>query len=386
MPDPRWHPDGLYLHVPFCEAICSYCDFAREIRQAPRVAGYLSALETELEQKVRALSSTGGFRPRTVFIGGGTPSSLSVDELSALLGILERHVDFGALEEFTVEANPNSIDAPKLELLRGHRMDRISFGVQSFQPHILGMLGRIHDAEDGCHAVRLARSVGFERISIDLIHGVPTQTTDDLKRDMDNALALDLEHLSAYGLTYEEGTPLRKALFDNTVKRLCEEEEAAQFGLVMDYLEAAGLTQYEISNYAKPGQEARHNLLYWRNEAYAGVGPSAAHYVKGERSVNLRDVGAYIRALEKNADYVESREVLSDERRARESLVLELRMRRGVEPAAFFERWGLDIEEEFGEVLTNFESNGLMERIEEDRWRISRNGLSVANGILSEFV
>lgn len=387
--DSRVWPAGLYVHLPFCAAICTYCDFASEVYTAERPRRYLSLLERDLARNIAKLSLAPGERyaPRTIFLGGGTPSALSLGELDAFFDGLARHMDLGRVEEFTIEANPGSTDAAKLDLLLKRGVNRISFGVQSFQPHLLKLLGRIHGANQGREAVTLARAAGFTNISIDLMHGLPGQSLDDLSLDLDEALALGTEHISAYGLIYEDGTPLKNAVAEGKLKRLPPEEESAHYRLVMDRLEAGGLPQYEISNYARPGREARHNLIYWHNEAYLGVGVSAAGFVNFERVTNHYEMDVYMGAIERGEDPVASRETLDQRARAREALVLELRLRVGVSPAVFGKRWGLDIEDASatGATLQKFQSVGLMEKVD-CRWRIARAGLPVADGVLSELV
>ncbi|MBI3830362.1 MAG: radical SAM family heme chaperone HemW [Planctomycetes bacterium] len=395
--DPRTWPAGLYIHLPFCAAICTYCDFASELYSPERPRRYLVALEKELAAKVgrqfqseiqNSKSKMERYSPRTIFLGGGTPSALSIGELTHFFDMLEKYVDCSKVEEFTIEANPGSTDAQKLEFLLKRGVKRISFGVQSFRPHLLKLLGRIHGADQGREAVALARAAGFRNVSIDLMHGLPTQSRDDLKRDLDEALALGTEHISAYGLIYEDGTPLKGAVEAGKIARLPPEEEAAHYRLVMERMEAGGLPQYEISNYAKPGYEARHNIIYWRNEAYMGVGVSAAGFVNFERATNHYEMDAYMSAVERGEDPAASRERLSPEARARESLVLELRLRAGVDPAEFYARWGLDIEHDSAvrATLDKYRSVGLMEQTAAGRWRITREGLPVADGILSELV
>ena len=380
--DPRLVPAALYVHVPFCRARCAYCDFARVVRTADGVARYLAALEEELARRVVA-----PFAPRTVYFGGGTPTSLETAELARLLELFARHVDLSRSEEFTVEANPGTITPEKLAQLRAHGVNRLSLGAQSFQPRLLKLLGRIHTADEARAAVGLARAAGFANLSLDLMHGLPTETREELGADLDAALALRPEHLSAYGLTYEEGTPLAAAVPRGEVSKLAPEEEAAQYRLVMERLEAGGLAQYEISNYAlAPRREARHNLVYWRNEAYLGLGPSAASYAGGERTVNAADLEEWARGIAARGEAFATRERLSGEQRAREALILELRLRAGVEPREFRARWDFDIEAACGTALERFRAQGVMERTDEGRWRIARAGLPVADTILSELV
>lgn len=379
------NPQALYVHVPFCAAFCSYCDFASELYTPALVERYLTALDKELATRVAQLAPAKSFAPRTIYIGGGTPSALSAAELARLLEILAQRVDVRGVEEFTIEANPGTVDGAKLELLRRRGVNRVSFGVQSFQPRLLKLLGRIHGPEEGRQAVRLARGAGFENVSVDLMHGLPTQTRDELRRDLDEVVALRTEHVSAYGLSYEEGTPLREAVERGGVARLAAEEEAAHYMTVMAALEQAGLAQYEISNYARPGRESRHNLVYWRNEAYLGVGASAASFVNWERSRNQSDLEAYLRGVEATGTACEETETLDETARAREALVLELRLRRGVDVDEFRQRWGFDCLGASA-ALPRFLEQGLMERMPDGRYLVSRRGLPVADSILAEFV
>jgi oxygen-independent coproporphyrinogen III oxidase len=353
--DPILFPQGLYVHLPFCAAICTYCDFASEVYAAARAKRYLPALENELRVQVDALG--GDFAPRTVFLGGGTPSAFDLEELKAFFDLLERHLNLSRVEEFTIEANPGSTDAAKLEYLLQRGVRRISFGVQSFQPHLLKLLGRVHGASQGREAVTLARKAGYQNVSIDLMHGLPTQTLDQLRDDLRLALDLGTDHISAYGLIYEDGTPL----------------------------EDGGLPQYEISNYARPGYEAQHNLIYWRGEAYLGVGVSAASYVHGERRTNWYEMDRYMNAAKSEGRATESSEQLDAQARAREALVLAWRLREGVDLAAFGARWNMDVAALQPRVDV-FLREGLMERLNDGRIRIARAGLPVADGILAEFV
>jgi oxygen-independent coproporphyrinogen III oxidase len=378
-------PDGLYVHLPFCAAICTYCDFASEVYAAARAQRYLDALENELRVRVTELAVRGTFAPRTIFLGGGTPSALNVPELTRFFSLLKQHVDTSKVEEFTIEANPGSTEPAKLEFLLKQGVNRISFGVQSFQPHLLKLLGRVHGATQGREAVAMARAAGFTNVSIDLMHGLPTQSLDDVRRDIDETIRLGTDHVSAYGLIHEDGTPLTEAVSRGVVARLSPEEEAAHYEAVMAGLEAGGLPQYEISNYAKPGREAQHNLIYWRNEAYLGVGVSAASFLFWERSTNHYAMDDYMKAALADGHAVASRETLTPDARAREALVLELRLRRGVDPDDFLQRWGLDLRRSVA-AIPKYEAEGLMERLPDGRYRISRKGLPVADGIMSELV
>ncbi len=388
MKSPLTFPDALYVHLPFCAALCTYCDFASEVYAAARAQRYLDALEKEFRARLGALKESSAdtvFAPRTIFLGGGTPSALNIPELRRFFSILKSQVDVSRVEEFTIEANPGSTEPAKLDYLLKECVNRISFGVQSFQPHLLKLLGRVHGASQGREAVRMARAAGFTNVSIDLMHGLPTQSHDDLRRDLDEALALETDHLSAYGLIYEDGTPLKTAVEKGTVAPLPAIEESAHYSTVMETLERGGLPQYEISNYARPGREAQHNLVYWRNEAYLGVGVSAASFVDFERTVNFIAMDNYMKAAESLGNAIETRETLDAAARARESLILELRLARGIDPNEFASRWGTNPLFDSNVVATFF-TEGLMEKTADGRIRITRRGMPVADGILSNFV
>jgi len=373
------NPVALYVHVPFCRAICKYCDFARQVRTAADVEVYLSALRIELER-------AGQTAPRTVFVGGGTPTSLDPRELSQLLDLIVHTVDMAGVEEFTVEANPGTLRGDVFDVLRARGVNRVSLGVQTFQPRLLAMLGRIHSEAQAKSAVADARTAGFTNVSIDLMHGLPTETREELAADIDAAIDVAPDHISAYGLSYEDGTPLKESVARGELKRLSAEEESAHYREVMERLEDAGFAQYEISNYAKLGFEARHNLAYWHNEPYLGVGPAAASYMDGERRVNKRGLGDWAGALTVGGNAIASRERLEGEARAREALMLALRLRQGADAGEFRSRYDFDFEKECGAQLERFAAQGLVERTAAGRWRISRAGLPVADAILSELI
>jgi oxygen-independent coproporphyrinogen-3 oxidase len=420
-PDPRQFPQALYVHLPFCTAICTYCDFAVERYAAVRAARYLDALENELRARTAALASefpSNSFEPRTIFLGGGTPTAFDIPELTRFFEILDRYVNARQVVEFTIEANPGTVDSEKLRFLLAHGVNRLSLGVQSFQPALLQLLGRVHGADQGPEAIALARASGFKNISIDLMHGLPGQSSQHLRDDLERAIALGTDHISAYGLMYEDGTPLKSAVTRGIVMPLTPEEEAAHFQTVMETIERAGWHQYEVSNFARPGFESEHNQIYWRNEAYLGVGVGSASSIGGERNVNDDTLDGYIRGAMAQGHAIVTRERLDADARAGEALMLELRMRRGVDLPEFSRRWGVDLFETEGAkapttssafpfqggensralraldvtkssrtlALERYLREGLMERLADGRIRISRRGLPVSDGILADFV
>ena len=394
---------ALYVHVPFCRGRCSYCDFTSEVHTRGRVRLFLDALAREAERAPHA-----GSTPATAYVGGGTPTSPGDEEIAELFGILKGGFDLSRVREWTVEANPGTVDERRLGLLRELGADRLSIGTQSFREDFLRLLGRRHGVEESERAVRAARRAGFANVSLDLIFAMPGQTLDDVKSDVARAVDLGPDHVSLYSLSYEPGTKLHRMRAEGAVAPPDEELEREMYLEIIDDLFAAGYEQYEISNFAKPGYESRHNLVYWEGPLaeplppggkgdglcpgvveYVGLGPSASSFIGGERRRNLRDLGEYALRLARGEDPVEERERLGPERAARETLMLALRTRRGVDPRAFERRTGFSLEALMGEAGRRLLDGGWLERTGEGgsgRIRLSRRALPVADAVLSEIV
>lgn len=327
-------------------------------------------------------------RPRpveTIFIGGGTPTRLDVKALGRLMTMTRRWLPLIEGGEWTVEANPGTLDAAKADAMAEAGVNRISLGAQSFQPRLLAALERDHAPEEVGAAVALVRE-RFPRWSLDLIFGVPGSTVEDWRADLEATLAFDPAHLSCYGLVYEKGTSLWKQREKGVVRPVDEEDERLMYELVMDRLERAGLLMYEISNYARPGHESRHNLVYWTNDAYWGLGLGAAQYAGGDRTVNTRDLQAYLRRIEAGQSATGPRERLEGEDHARETAMLMLRRTiLGVDRADFQRRTGFDLDAMLGPVIPRFVAEGLLED-DGQRVRLTREGRFLADRVLSEVV
>ncbi|MEL7237863.1 MAG: radical SAM family heme chaperone HemW [Planctomycetota bacterium] len=277
---------SLYVHVPFCTHKCHYCDFYSITRQTDdRMMQFVRRTLRELDGW---LASDVRVEPTTIYFGGGTPSLLPLDAMTRLLDGIAERTDLSRVEEFTVEVNPATADARYLAAMRQRGVGRISIGAQSFDDRELAVLERHHDPADVGKAVRLARDAGIDRQSIDLIFAVPGQTLDDWQRTLDAGLAIGTEHLSCYGLTYEPNTPLTVRRRLGRVTAVEESVEVQMFRHTRDVCAAAGRPSYEISNYAEPGRESRHNLAYWAGDNYLGLGPSAASHVGGLRFPAIR--------------------------------------------------------------------------------------------------
>jgi oxygen-independent coproporphyrinogen-3 oxidase len=378
---PPWiRPRAAYVHVPFCAHKCGYCDFA-SLAGFDHLAGrYLSALERELDQTLREPQPVD-----TIFIGGGTPTRLDASLLSRLIAIVRSWFPLATEGEWTVEANPGTLDAEKVEILAKGGVNRVSLGAQTFQPRLLETLERKHTSDDVQRAIELLRP-RLPRWSLDLIFGIPGSTLADCHRDLETALTLQPSHLSCYGLVYEKGTNLWKERQAGAVIPVEEELERLMYEAVMDRLERAGLAMYELSNYARPGHESRHNLVYWANDAYYGVGLGAARYVQGVRSVNTRDLAAYLRRIEGGEPATGPSETLTPEARARETAVLMLRRTRlGIDRDDYRARTGFDLDALLGQPISRFVSQKLLDD-DGQRVRLSREGRFLADLVLCELV
>lgn len=374
---------ALYVHLPFCARRCPYCDFAvTDLEQGvllePR---YLAALEREAAARVPA-----GFRPTTVYLGGGTPTELTTPGLARFVALLRPFV--AGAREVTVEANPRTLLPRKLAaLVDGLGVNRLSLGAQSFTPRLLERLGRFHRPDDVTRSVRLARDLGVRDVSIDLMVAIPGQTEADLDADLDAALALAPEHLSVYCLTYEPGTPFFGLREAGALKPKSEAAEGRLWARVRRRLRAAGFEHYEVSNFARPGHRSRHNRVYWRNHPYVGLGTGAASHEAGVRLVNHRDLREYVEAVERGGGLsaVASREELPAERKVRETAYLALRTSRGLDPARFIRDTGVDPRDLFREELARLSALGLVQRRGE-RLVLTGRGVSLADAIARELL
>ena len=320
---------GVYVHVPFCARRCDYCDFATWVDRGHLMEAYAAACVTDLGRRRLAPATS-------VFFGGGTPSLLPAPLLVAILDAVPR----AAGAEVTVECNPESVDEARLAAYRAAGVNRLSFGVQSMVPHVLTSLGRVHDPAAVERAVTKAREAGFDNFNLDLIYGAAGESLDDWRRTLDAALALEPPHVSAYALTVEPGTPLGARVRQGEVAGPDDDDQADKYLAADAVLGAAGLEWYEISNWARPGHECRHNLLYWSQGEYAGIGCAAHGHTRGRRWWNVRTPERYIALVSTGASPEAGGEDLDPTTRAEEALTLALRTRTGV-PAVD----GADLEE-----------------------------------------
>jgi oxygen-independent coproporphyrinogen-3 oxidase len=321
----------------------------------------------------------------TIFVGGGTPTRLGHSQLERFTGIVGRWLVLSPGGEWTVEANPGTLDARKADILAAAGVNRLSMGAQSFRPESLRVLERHHGRLEVEQALEVVRP-RFPRWSMDLIFGVPGSTLDHWRSDLETAIACGPSHLSCYGLVYEKGTALWHQQRRGEVQPVDEELERAMYETTIDRLAGAGLPMYEISNFARPGTECRHNLVYWANEAYFGFGLGAARYLRGVRTVNTRDLQGYLRRIEAGQPAVGPSEELSAEARARETAVLMLRRTiLGIDRHDFQSRTGFMIDGLAGAAIQRFRADGSLED-DGTRLRLSRQGIFIADRVLCEFL
>lgn len=372
---------SIYVHVPFCHTICGYCDFYSEVFDRGAAPRLVDALLTELARYADALRG----QVDTIFVGGGTPTTLAPADLDRLLRPLRELADSNGRLEFTVEANPATVDAERAAVLAAAGVTRVSIGAQSFIPSELQVLERIHKPEQVEQTLATCRAAGIRDLSVDLIFAVPGQTLAAWRANLETAIGLGTGHLSCYGLTFERGTPLYRQLQAGAVARLDEGLEAEMLDLTIDRLAEAGLQRYEISNYARPGHECRHNLRYWHNESYVGIGPSAAGYVDGLRYKNVPDTAEYAKAVHAGRSPRIEEERLPLDRTARETAMLELRLVAGIERTRFAGRFGRDPADLFAEQIEKFAPLGLLECNAQALF-LTRRGLMVADSLIAEFI
>ncbi|MFD2612700.1 radical SAM family heme chaperone HemW [Paenibacillus gansuensis] len=379
---PQANPKALYLHIPFCTNKCHYCDFNSYILKGQPVMDYLDAMEREMELTVKKLPPG---QIETIFVGGGTPTVLLPDQMSHFLKLVNTYFPNQAPDlEFSMEANPGTTDLEKLTAMKEGGVNRISFGVQSFNNELLERIGRIHNTDDVYRSIENAKKAGFTNLSIDLMFGLPKQTLELLNDTLDKALALDLKHYSIYGLKVEESTLFHTLYQRNQLPLPDEDEELAMYRTIMERLSAEGFKQYEISNFAKPGYESRHNSKYWKNEAYYGLGAGAHGYANRMRHINIKGVQNYIDATLKGLPLLEENPVTEQEA-MEDFMMVGLRLLDGVKQEDFMVQFGLPMEHVFGEIIRKLLDQGLLERTEQG-YRLSEAGIVLGNEVFGAFL
>ena len=370
-------PTSAYVHIPFCTQICYYCDFSKVFIKNQPVDSYLEHLLEEFQSyDIQKL--------RTLYIGGGTPTALSASQLEVLLKGLTKNLDLSVLEELTIEANPGDLDADKIAVLKNSAVNRVSLGVQTFDDKMLKKIGRSHLEKDIYENIDRLKLAGFDNISIDLIYALPGQTMEQVKDNVAKAIGLDIPHMSLYSLILENHTVFMNRMRRGKLPLPKEELEAEMFEYIIAELEKSGFEHYEISNFSKPGFESRHNLMYWDNAEYYGIGAGASGYVNGVRYKNHGPIRHYLSAVEEgNARITE--EHLSQKEQMEEEMFLGLRKKSGVSMVRFEEKFGRSFDGIYGEIVRDLVQQGLMQ-LDGDRVRMTKRGLFLGDTVAERFI
>ena len=377
MKNNRRIPLELYVHIPFCVRKCQYCDFLSGPSDEETKDRYIEALLKE----IRAAEHTEDYEIVSVFIGGGTPSALKAEAIASIMRTLQEQFFFCEDAEVTIEANPGTVDLEKLTIYRNVGINRLSLGLQSTDAEELKLLGRIHSYEEFLKSYEWAREAGFSNINIDLMFAIPGQTGEAWRQHLYQAAELNPEHISAYSLIIEEGTPFAEQNLDLPD----EDTEYQMYEDTAEILERYGYRQYEISNYAKQGYMCRHNAGYWQRREYLGFGLGASSLYGGMRFSNTHQMQEYLKES-RNPDQIRKDvTVLSRNERIEEFMFLGLRMTEGISEKKFEENFDVRLMDVYGDILQKYEETGFMEHIE-TKWRLTRKGIHVSNHILADFL
>ncbi|WP_110111398.1 radical SAM family heme chaperone HemW [Bacillus sp. CGMCC 1.16541] len=373
---------AAYLHIPFCHHICHYCDFNKVFFENQPVVPYLESMKEEMKNTVEAYPTKG---LNTIFVGGGTPTALDENQLHYFLDAIRTYLPLEKEGEFTFEANPNELTEQKLKILKEYGVNRLSIGVQTFNDDLLQNIGRVHTKNQAFQAIETAREIGFNNISVDLMYSLPHQTVEDFKKTLDIAFSLDVEHMSAYSLIIEPKTVFYNLMKKGKLHVPTQEAEATMYDLLMIEMERHGFHQYEISNFAKNGYESKHNLTYWDNSEYYGIGAGAHSYVNGVRRANSGPLKKYMSLIEETGfPYLEENKV-SKEEMMEEEMFLGLRKTAGVSKEIFKEKYGVELSTVFAEPIREYKEKKLLQE-QDDSLFLTRNGRFLGNEVFQAFI
>ena len=372
---------GIYIHIPFCKQRCRYCSFFSSTRNGEKER-YVDAVCQEIEMRSDYLDNSA---IETIYFGGGTPSTLSEKDFGKIFATIESWYKICKNAEITMEGNPDDLSEGYLAMLRNQPFNRISMGVQSFDDTILKTLGRRHDAARAIEAFESARKAGFDNISIDLMFALPGSNAQSWEKDLATATSLHPEHISAYNLTYEEGTPLYSAMQQGTIVPLDEDGNIEQFTMLIDRLTAAGYRHYEISNFALPGRESRHNSSYWHNIPYLGCGAAAHSYNGTSRRWNIADIPLYIKGIASgNGDYEE--EILSESERYNDALLTRLRTSDGLPLKWMEENFSAKLNRYMLKNAQRHLDAGTLTTTDDDSIRLTKKGIFISDAIIRDLI
>ncbi len=373
---------SAYIHIPFCEHICYYCDFNKVFIEGQPVDEYIQALLKEIKITLGKYPSS---TIETLYIGGGTPTALSSTQLETLLAGLALLLPIDKNGEYTIEVNPGDLTNEKIQILKSYGINRLSMGVQSFDNELLKKIGRHHTAEDVYRTVGMIEKHGFDNVSIDLIYALPNQSYSNFKDTLEKALELDLPHYSLYSLILENKTMFNNWARQGNLVFPNQDLEGDMFQLAISQMESAGRKQYEVSNFALPHHESRHNLVYWNNQNYYGFGAGASGYLENMRYRNHGPIQHYLAPLRKNELPVIEIENLTKSNQMEEEMFLGLRKNKGISTLVFEQKFGLSIDKVYGEVIHKLFLRELLTQ-EGDHIKLTKRGLFLGNDVFEEFL
>ncbi|WP_080874661.1 radical SAM family heme chaperone HemW [Oceanobacillus timonensis] len=372
---------SVYIHIPFCKQICHYCNFVKYYYMEKKADAFIDALIKEIDTAIPGKGNVF----RTIYMGGGTPTALSMEQLQKLFQFLHEKFDLAACEEFTIEINPGDIDAEKARLLYHYGVNRISFGVQVMDDAMLEKIGRMHRVKDVYTTVEILTQAAFTNISLDLIYALPDQTVSHFEKTLKEALQFGLPHYSTYALQIEPKTVFYHKRRKGMLHQPPEDAEVEMYRLLQNHMKKQGVYQYEISNFAKPGYESKHNLTYWNNDYYFGFGAGAHGYLPGKRTANYKPLGTYIREIDRTGSAVEHLEEITLQDRIEEELFLQLRKAEGINTQAFRERYHLSLEKLYREELSQLIRDELL-MYQDGNYALTNQGMLLGDRVFQEFL
>ena len=375
---------GVYIHIPFCHQICNYCDFNKFYFKNQPVDEYIEALGKEMKLTVEKYPES-FTQVETIFLGGGTPTALSPEQLKRLLTLIQTYIPMKHVAEFTSEANPDELSEAKMRTLLAGGVNRLSMGVQSFDQDLLKKIGRTHSNSHVYETIALAKEVGFQNISIDLMYGLPGQTMEQWKDSLEKAFALKIPHVSAYSLIVEPKTIFYNQYTKGKLALPTEDLEAEMYDVLMKEMEAHGYEQYEISNFAQGGFSSVHNKIYWENDEYAGFGAGAHGYINGVRYSNHGPLKKYIGALESDTLPIVHEHHVTESEKREEQMFLGLRKTDGVSHILYEEKFGETMHDQYGQVIQKLVADELLVN-DAEGIRLTRKGRFVGNEVFQQFL
>jgi len=374
---------GLYLHFPYCVAKCPYCDFnSYQLKEDNQISSYIPALYQEIAVYSQKLKRS---NIKTIYLGGGTPTILSGAQICNILEFCKDKFKVDKDAEITIEANPGTLDSKKIKLLIESGINRLSLGAQSFNDLFLKKLGRIHNSQEIIDSYYLAREAGFNNINLDIMFALPDQTTENLQTTLKKAVSLKPDHLSLYNLTIKPGTEYYKEYKRGKLNLPIEDEEFDMYNWAINFLEENGFEHYEIANFARPHKRSEHNLIYWQNKPYLGIGAGAFSFIRGYRYMNYENPARYIKEIMSGKLPVDNGEKLSLRKRMIETIILGLRTKDGVSYKKYKKRFGVNLNDIFSKQVDKLVNLGLLEK-DDCKIKLTKKGIFLANTVFREFV